>query len=627
METRTILLCALLACAGCAPRAGSEPSVQKREISDPIGEKAETLLRARKGEAPCSSVEACAERLHNIARGKPVAENPGALNYPDERQKIIEELALCQMEREGGVLFDPLLPLLTDPDPGVVDTAAAAIALTMWKRAMPFKVGRDGRPEEREVSLADGARARAVDALILQLHRGGTVPWALGWLEDPRAGQALADHFIKTGDAGAASALGRIGASAHPIAIRILESYPTWSADVVTAVLETADDPARLLDRMETASRDRSRSAAVRANAAQVVLNLVGRGVGSVGASRRLRGADISRAASVFTSLADSQSCEPLRTALSSMQYWERAGAMLHTIPVWGSAAACTAEALEAAAEEQDRFINEAAVAALSFIRVESSAPVLIAVLESPNWKNQLWAVIGLGWLGQAGRSALSRLAEIESTHWSSVVRARAAEARRQIRGATPIPPHDPSAVGEFRRVLYEQLGETEREPCGDRAKRDLGIRQVSRAALPPGKRPPLKGVSEEQWASLALQILQVRGGWMVGYDHGEWGGSLSFVSPGGESKDLVSDDNIRAIVDTSMGTVAVAGLGHLSLDHGRLYRISRGTGEWEAQMLLELPARPRWIGLDPAENLVVDTSYGTFRVSKTAELIPLHCQ
>lgn len=68
---------------------------------------------------------------------------------------------------------------------------------------------------------------------------------------------------------------------------------------------------------------------------------------------------------------------------------------------------------------------------------------------------------------------------------------------------------------------------------------------------------------------------LPVNGGWLLGSDRGEWGGTLVFKSSKGEEKKLI-DDNIEDIYVYSYGYIVTAGLAHLGMNSGSIYLVEK---------------------------------------------------
>lgn len=67
-----------------------------------------------------------------------------------------------------------------------------------------------------------------------------------------------------------------------------------------------------------------------------------------------------------------------------------------------------------------------------------------------------------------------------------------------------------------------------------------------------------------------ARALLELPTGWLVGFDLGEWGGSLWWFDLNGEATKL-SDNNTHQFIQFENSIYAAQGLAHLSLDRGSL--------------------------------------------------------
>lgn len=89
--------------------------------------------------------------------------------------------------------------------------------------------------------------------------------------------------------------------------------------------------------------------------------------------------------------------------------------------------------------------------------------------------------------------------------------------------------------------------------------------------------------------------VMPVDGGWIVGFNKGEFGASLYWFNPDGTANYKISDHQVVAFVQRGDDLLAIEGLAHLSLSNGSLIRIARAEpgGRWLAATLLELPTAP----------------------------------
>jgi len=66
-------------------------------------------------------------------------------------------------------------------------------------------------------------------------------------------------------------------------------------------------------------------------------------------------------------------------------------------------------------------------------------------------------------------------------------------------------------------------------------------------------------------------RALAVANGWLAGYNHGEFGGSIWWYAPDGQDSAKVSDEQIVAFVKMRVGLIGVSGLNHMGIHEGRV--------------------------------------------------------
>jgi hypothetical protein len=95
-------------------------------------------------------------------------------------------------------------------------------------------------------------------------------------------------------------------------------------------------------------------------------------------------------------------------------------------------------------------------------------------------------------------------------------------------------------------------------------------------------------------------------GGWLVGYNHGEFGGDILWrPQHGGEI--TIAKDNLVAFVPVAGGLLGLAGLAHLGINEGRLLAFHRGPDDtWKITTLMALGAEPRAYSLLARDTLLV---------------------
>lgn len=115
---------------------------------------------------------------------------------------------------------------------------------------------------------------------------------------------------------------------------------------------------------------------------------------------------------------------------------------------------------------------------------------------------------------------------------------------------------------------------------------------------------------------------VRVSDGWLVGFNAGEWGGSLWWFSPDGRRRYKVSDDQVISFVQTPMGLLAPEGLAHLTHSDGKIIRLTRTAhGHWQSADFAALGDAPYAAALDTDGSLVVITLRRLVWVLPTGEV------
>jgi hypothetical protein len=105
------------------------------------------------------------------------------------------------------------------------------------------------------------------------------------------------------------------------------------------------------------------------------------------------------------------------------------------------------------------------------------------------------------------------------------------------------------------------------------------------------------RGEEVPDWARQlqAHQAVDFAHGWLLAVDRGEFGGGLWWASGAGEERKRLLPFNVIELRRTSDGLVlAFAGLAHLDVDQGEIYRLSDTEGRIEVDALGSLDGAPR---------------------------------
>ncbi len=117
--------------------------------------------------------------------------------------------------------------------------------------------------------------------------------------------------------------------------------------------------------------------------------------------------------------------------------------------------------------------------------------------------------------------------------------------------------------------------------------------------------------------------VLAVPDGFLVGFDAGEWGGSLWWFSPDGSQQTKLADENVHGLVPMGPDLVgSIEGLSHMGISEGNVRWIERAGG-WHAGKLTSLEAGPSTFVAAP-DGIYVVTSKSLVRVGKDRKLVTL---
>ena len=117
-------------------------------------------------------------------------------------------------------------------------------------------------------------------------------------------------------------------------------------------------------------------------------------------------------------------------------------------------------------------------------------------------------------------------------------------------------------------------------------------------------------------------------GGWLLGADRGEFGGELVFQpDEPASSSQVVVFQNIEDIYRLPFGFIATSGLAHMSSDTGSVLFIEQSGDSVTAKTLFVLPAAPSSSWPLKSNDVLINTSAGSFVVTNDRQLKPVSCQ
>jgi hypothetical protein len=140
---------------------------------------------------------------------------------------------------------------------------------------------------------------------------------------------------------------------------------------------------------------------------------------------------------------------------------------------------------------------------------------------------------------------------------------------------------------------------------------------EQSRRELPLPFPPPLPPSSRfrEGPTEGRRYVKEVEDGYIIGFNKGEWGGSLWWCTKQGVYHHITRA-NVVGILHTNVGLLVLEGLAHLTSSSGQLLKIERDIeGRWVCKEFLKLYKAPRAATFLEDDSLLIVTSNGLVRV------------
>lgn len=111
---------------------------------------------------------------------------------------------------------------------------------------------------------------------------------------------------------------------------------------------------------------------------------------------------------------------------------------------------------------------------------------------------------------------------------------------------------------------------------------------------------------------------IRVTDGWLIGFNEGEWGGSLWWFSKTGKERYKISDDLINGYIQRDGTLFAMEGLAHLGISKGKVIKVIKNnkTGKYESITYSTLPEAPNAITLDKDRSMIIVTTSSLIRIS-----------
>ena len=103
----------------------------------------------------------------------------------------------------------------------------------------------------------------------------------------------------------------------------------------------------------------------------------------------------------------------------------------------------------------------------------------------------------------------------------------------------------------------------------------------------------------------------------LIGFDRGEWGGSLWWFSLTGHHRYRIFDRNVRAVLLHRGSVLALSGLAHLGTDEGTLLELKLHGGQWRIETTTDVGANPEAHTVDRRGRLLIATNEGLMTYSE----------
>lgn len=255
----------------------------------------------------------------------------------------------------------------------------------------------------------------------------------------------------------------------------------------------------------------------------------------------------------------------------------------LSEIGEFGPAGSAAGEALMPFLDSENQAERAYGILILSYINYSPAVGKIDKALDSKDWRVVYAAVWGVGWLGDT--NAAVKLDNLASSYWLVELKDDAARVASALR----------SPKGRLERAPWKtmhsgmQVNPTSLITDGIRGKRDACPSDLWQWQQEKFRIQQIRDVNAH---ALRLSNGDVKGE-LVGTDHGEWGGDLTWI-PGNGAPVVLDRDNVREIDLDSGGAIVMFGLAHMGFNYGYVLRVSpKGDGSWTQTDVAHLPGEP----------------------------------
>ncbi|MDW5266174.1 MULTISPECIES: HEAT repeat domain-containing protein [Acidobacteriaceae] len=254
----------------------------------------------------------------------------------------------------------------------------------------------------------------------------------------------------------------------------------------------------------------------------------------------------------------------------------------LSEIAEFGPAGSVAGDALMPFLDSDNQAERAYGILILGYINYRPAVGKIGQALDSKDWRVVYAAIRAVGWLGD--RNAAGKLENLASTYWLVELKDDAAHVASALR-----------SKGQVERAPWKtmdrgmQTNPTSLITDGFHGTRDACPSNLWQWQREKFRIQPIRDVNAH---ALRLSNGNVRGE-LVGTDHGEWGGDLTWIP--GEGVPVVLDrDNVRGMDYDGTGAIVVFGLAHMGFNYGYVLGVSpNGDGTWAQTEVAHLPGEP----------------------------------
>ncbi|QEC77342.1 SMP-30/gluconolactonase/LRE family protein [Mucilaginibacter ginsenosidivorax] len=120
------------------------------------------------------------------------------------------------------------------------------------------------------------------------------------------------------------------------------------------------------------------------------------------------------------------------------------------------------------------------------------------------------------------------------------------------------------------------------------------------------------------------VSYLKVDDGLIIGFNRGEWGGSLYWFTADGKKHYKISNDQVIQFTQKDGRNYAIQGLNHMGFSQGSIITIDKKNGRWTSNTYFKLPDAPEVFTTDNAGDFYIVTSSRILKINKSGKAVTL---